>query len=247
MLRPIPEREWGRATELAEQYNISRTLLYELRDRAEEALHYAFLPQPSGPESKGEQIVLDREFIRRSITVLSLVKGSVRDIQLGLDLLFGETRSVGYISETLQEVGKVAAHYNDSLRFPLTMLGELDEIFQGRKPCLTVVDARSFLVLNLTAADHRDGTTWGVTLLNLQERGIRFHDLVSDGAKGIQAGVEAAELVVPFRPDLFHVIRDAHPISRRLEPKPPWWNKPLSIATITGAGCGMKRAAPWIP
>lgn len=217
MLRPIPEREWGRATELAEQYGISRTLLYELRDRAEEALYTAFLPQPPGPAPEAETVLINRDFIRRSVTVLSLLKGSVRDIQLGLDLLFGLSRSVGYISETLQEVGMAAADYNDSLRLPLPMLGELDETFQGRQPCLTVVDGRSFMVLNLTAAERRDGTTWGMTLLDLQARGIQFYDLVSDGAKGIQAGVEKAEVAVPLRPDLFHLTRDAHTIMRRLE------------------------------
>jgi hypothetical protein len=97
------------------------------------------------------------------------------------------------------------------------MLGELDETFQGRNPCLTVVDGRSFVVLNLTAADRRDGTTWAVTLLDLQERGIQFHDLVSDGAKGIRSGVEDAELAVPLRPDLFHLTQDAHKIAQRLE------------------------------
>ena len=217
MLRPIPEREWGRATELAEQYEISRTLLYELRDRAEEALYTAFLPRRPGPASEGESLIIDRDFIRRSVTVLSVLKGSVRDIQLGLELLFGISRSVGYISETLQEVGAAAADYNNSLRLPLAMLGELDETFQGRQPCLTIVDGRSFMVLNLTAAERRDGTTWGVTLLDLQERGVQFHDLVSDGAKGIQAGVAEAEIAVLLRPDLFHLTRDAHKITQRLE------------------------------
>jgi transposase-like protein len=105
MLRPLPERGWGRATELAEQYDISRTLLYHLRDQAQGALTQAFLPQPPGPGPEAATVLLDRDFIRRAVTVLALVKGSVRDIQLGLALLFGLSRSVGYISETLQEVG----------------------------------------------------------------------------------------------------------------------------------------------
>jgi hypothetical protein len=217
MLRPLPERGWGRATELAEQYDISRTLLYHLRDQAQGALTQAFLPQPPGPGPEAATVLLDRDFIRRAVTVLALVKGSVRDIQLGLALLFGLSRSVGYISETLQEVGGAATDYNNSVRLPLPMLGELDETFQGRQPCLTVVDGRSFMVLNLRAAAHRDGTTWGVTLLDLQERGVQFHDLVSDGAKGIQAGVAEAEIAVPLRPDLFHLTRAAHKITQRLE------------------------------
>ncbi len=217
MLREIPERKWGRATELAHEHNISRTLLYQLRDRARAALLDAFLPQQPGPKSVEQELTIDRDFICRAVTVLAMLKGSVRDIQLGLTLLFEVSRSVGYISETLQAVGAAAADYNDSLRIPLPMLGELDETFQGRQPCLTVVDGRSFMILNLHAAEHRDGTTWGVTLLDLQARGIRFHDLVSDGAPGIRAGVAAAELLVPLRPDLFHLIQDAHKVTRRLE------------------------------
>ena len=53
-------------------------------------------------------------------------------------------------------------------------MAEADEIFQGRQPCLTVVDGRSFLVLDLAPATARDATTWGVTFLDLQARGIQF-------------------------------------------------------------------------
>jgi hypothetical protein len=217
MLHEIPERTWGRATELAQEYNISRTLLYQLRDRAQAAILDALQPQKPGPKSVAQELIIDGDFIRRAITVLSFLKGSVRDIQLGLTLLFEVSRSVGYISETLQEVGAVAADYNASLRIPQPLLGELDETFQGRQPCLTVVDGRSFMILNLQAEEHRDATTWGVTLLDLQERGMQFHDLVSDAAPGIRAGVAAAELKVPLRPDLFHLIRDAHQVTQRLE------------------------------
>jgi hypothetical protein len=96
-------------------------------------------------------------------------------------------------------------------------LGEADEIFQGRHPCLTVVDGRSFLVLNLSAEQRRDATTWGVTFLNLQEQGVQFQDLAADGARGIRAGMQDAELAIPLRPDLFHLLRAGHRISRRLE------------------------------
>lgn len=126
-------------------------------------------------------------------------------------------RSVGYISQTLQEAGTAAAAYNAKISIPLAVLGEADEIFQGRRPCLTVVDGRSFLVLNLRPAETRDKTDWGLAFLNLQERGIQFHDLVSDGAKGIRAGAEEAQLDVPLRPDLFHLLRDSYQLSQQME------------------------------
>lgn len=97
------------------------------------------------------------------------------------------------------------------------MLGEADEIFQGRRPCLTVVDGRSFLVLHLAPAEARDATTWGLTFLELEEQVIRFQDLASDGARGIQAGVREAQLAIPLRPDLFHLLREAHRVSQQLE------------------------------
>jgi len=100
---------------------------------------------------------------------------------------------------------------------PLPILGEADEIFQGRRPCLTLVDGRSFLVLSLTPAESRDRTTWGLAYLDLAERGIQFHDLACDGGSGLRAGVSEAELVIPLRPDLFHILRDAHRLAQRLE------------------------------
>jgi len=78
-------------------------------------------------------------------------------------------------------------------------------------------NGRSFLVVNLTPTESRDATTWGVTYLEVIERGIRFQDLASDGATGLLAGVREAELAIPLRPDLFHLLQAAHRLTRRLE------------------------------
>ena len=217
MLQPIPEREWGRVTELAHTHNVSRQFLYQLRERALEALHGTLAPRQPGPAPQEKTVQIDPHFIQRAIAVLPLLKGSVRDIQHGLALLFGVERSVGYISETLTALGQQAAALNLRLRIPQPVLGEADEIFQGRQPCLTVVDGRSFLILNLRAAAARDGTTWGVTYLDLVERGIHFQDLACDGGTGLRAGVKEAELAIPLRPDLFHILQDAQRLTRRLE------------------------------
>jgi len=217
MLQPIPNREWGRATELAKAHKVSRTLLYQLRDQGAAGLAEVLAPRQPGPQPQTASLVIDKAFIQRTVVTMSLLKGTVRDIQCGLDLLFGVERSVGYISQTLNAAGTQATVRNRAILVPLPMLGEADEIFQGRKPCLTVVDGRSFLVLNLTPAESRDATTWGVTYLELVERGIRFHDLASDGGTGLLAGVKEAQLAIPLRPDLFHLLQAAYRLTRRLE------------------------------
>ncbi len=212
-----PDREWGLGVELARLYGVSRTLLYKTRDRARDAIVAALLPRDAGRPAPATTLTVDKALVDRAIATLPLLKGSVRDIRLGLSLILGVTRSVGYISQTLTAAGEQAMAYNLSISVPLPILGEADEIFQGRQPCLTLVDGRSFLVLHLTPAESRDSTTWGLTYLDLVERGIRFHDLASDGGTGLLAGVREAQLAIPLRPDLFHLLQDAHRLTRRLE------------------------------
>jgi len=217
MLVPLPDRKWGLVSELARLYGVSRTLLYEIRDRVLDALVEALLPRDVGRPSQVTTLTVDKAFIDRTITILPMLSSSVRDIRLGLNLILGVARSVGYISETLAAAGEQATAYNLGITVPLPILGEADEIFQGRKPCLTLVDGRSFLVLNLTPAESRDGTSWGLTYLDLVERGIQFQDLACDGGTGLRAGVREAGLAIPLRPDLFHILRDAHRLTQRLE------------------------------
>ena len=217
MLVPRPDRPWGLVSELAHHYGVSRTRLYELRDGAWEALIQTLQPGQVGRPTQVTSLRVDKAFIDRTIALLPMLTGSVRDIRWGLNLILGVERSVGYISQRLTAAGEQATAYNLGLTVPLPILGEADEIFQGRKPCLTLVDGRSFLVLNLTAAESRDSTTWGLTYLDLMERGIQFQDLACDGGTGLRAGVREAKLAVPLRPDLFHLLQEAHRLTRRLE------------------------------
>ena len=217
MLYPAAVRGWGRASELAREYGISRSLLYQFKDRVFEALEAALKPKAVGRPADVKSLVIDREYVHKAIAVMPMLTGSVRSIQMGLELLFGEQRSVGHISQTLQAAGAAAERQNQGVRVPLPVLGEADEIFAGRQPCLTVVDGRSFLVLNLAAAESRDATHWGLTFLDLAAQGVVFQDLAADGARGIRAGLQAAELAVPLRPDLFHLLREGKRQANRLE------------------------------
>jgi alpha-ketoglutarate-dependent taurine dioxygenase len=217
MLCPAEVRGWGRASELAEEYGISRSLLYQIKDRVFEALEAALKPKAVGRPAEVKNLVVDRDYLHKAIAVMPLLTGSVRSIQMGLALLFGVQRSVGHISQTLKAAGAAAERQNEGVRVPLPVLGEADEIFAGHQPCLTVVDGRSFLVLNLAAAESRDATHWGLTFLDLAAQGVVFQDLAADGARGIRTGLQDAELAVPLRPDLFHLLREGKRLANRLE------------------------------
>jgi len=54
-------------------------------------------------------------------------------------------------------------------------------------------------------------------LLDVQKQGVHLVDVASDGALGIRSGVKEVSLQIPLRPDLFHLIREAHRVTQRLE------------------------------
>lgn len=205
-----PSRRWGLVTDLAKRYHVSRKFLYQQRDKAKSCLMSSLVAEPPGPKATSPMLTVDRKHLQKSIvTMASAVPASVRGIQTCLEYVLNTHRSIGYISQTLQQAGEAAGQQNQQLSFPEPVLGEADEIFQGRNPCLTVVDARSFAILQLSLQSQRDGVTWAISFLDLLEQGIRFQDVACDGADGIRSGVEQAELSVPLRPDLFHLLMES--------------------------------------
>jgi hypothetical protein len=213
-----PSRPWGLVTHLAEKHQVSRKFLYQQRDKAGTVLLTALAAKVPGRKLASAMLAVDRDHLRRSIvTLATAIPGSIRNIQACLELVLETHRSIGFISQTLKQAGEAASQQNRRLALPQPVLGEADEIFQGRNPCLTVVDGHSFAILYLSPQAQRDATTWGVSFLDLQDQGIRFQDVACDGARGIRSGMEQAELCVPLRPDLFHLLREASVLMRRLE------------------------------
>jgi hypothetical protein len=136
MLVPAEVRGWGRASELVREYEISRSLLYQFKDRVQTALETALQPKPVGRPVEEKLVRVDRDAVRKAIAVLSLVTGSVRSIQVGLELLLGVRRSVGYISQTLQAAGEAAEAGNAELCVPPTVLAAFGpDCGMRRSPC----------------------------------------------------------------------------------------------------------------
>jgi len=212
-----PQRVWGEATQLAHTYGVSRKFLYGLRKRTEQSLQASLAPHPVGREANAPTLRVDQQLVRRAILVLSVLPPSIRNLQLAVKLLLGQHCSVGFIQQTLRVAGQRAQAENQSLHPVRPIQGEADEIYKTGQPCLTVLDGRSLLVLNLAHQDDCDRTTWGVTLLELQQQGVCFEDIALDGSLNLRAGIGDAALDCPLRPDLFHLFQEGCEISRKLK------------------------------
>ena len=70
MLIPLPDRKWGLVSELARLHSVSRTLLYEIRDRASDAIVEALLPRDAGRPAQGTTLMVNKAFIDRTIAIL---------------------------------------------------------------------------------------------------------------------------------------------------------------------------------
>jgi hypothetical protein len=133
-----PTRSWGEATALALQYDVSRKFLYTLTARAAQGLRNALTAQPPGPKPEANILVVDDEALRQAMVVLATaVPGTVRGIQLTLELLFHHHCAVGLISQTLQDAGEQAQRYNAGIALPIPVLGE-DEARAAVKAMRTV-------------------------------------------------------------------------------------------------------------
>jgi hypothetical protein len=96
-------------------------------------------------------------------------------------------------------------------------IGAHDELFQAGQPVLVGADVASTFCYLLSLEEHRDADTWGIRLLELQERGFQPEATIADFGQGLRAGQELALPEVPCRGDVFHVFQELEIVVRFLE------------------------------
>jgi hypothetical protein len=82
---------------------------------------------------------------------------------------------------------------------------------------LVGVDADSTFCYLLSLEEHRDAETWGVRLLELQDRGFAPEATVADAGSGLRAGQTLAMPGVPCHGDVFHILQTVQSLHTFLE------------------------------
>ena len=200
---------------------VSRNFVYRQAAKAEEALDEVFAANGGG--APGEERVLfylpvTKSWLRQVTLGLTLTcHSSFRGVVEFFDDVFDYPISVSTVHNILQQAVEQARSYNLGQDLSGVRIGAHDEIFQSGRPVLVGADVASTYCYLLSLEEHRDGDTWGVRMLELEDQGFHPEATIADAGKGLRAGQALAMPTIPCRGDVFHALQDAQSLLRFLE------------------------------
>lgn len=201
--------------QLARDAHVSRPFLYRQLHCARQALEQAFSPTYDD-DPVLFHLPVTRAWLHMFVLVLHLTcRASYRNIRRAMSLLFDTSISLGSIHNLLQRTASRVAELHEDEPLSMARIGAHDELFHAQAPILSGVDVPSGYCYLLEKHEHRDADTWGVALLELQDRGLALEQVIADGGKGLRAGHRAAGYAqVDY--DHFHMLAAAKQMARYL-------------------------------
>jgi hypothetical protein len=207
-------------TALADQADVSRKFVYHQVSIAQHALDLAFATPPANLDTDHIlfHIPVTKRWLWQVVLVLLLVcRSSYRGVIDFFRICFDYPISLGTIHNIAYDAVEQARAHNTTQRLEGVRFGIPDEIFQAGVPILVGIDAYSTYCYLLSQEECRDGDTWGVRLLELQDRGFNPQANIADFGSGLRAGHAEALPNTPCRGDVFHALQTVTPVVTALE------------------------------
>jgi hypothetical protein len=190
--------------------------LYRQKSKADTALDQAFAPVQADSSVLFYLPVTAAWLDQLVVSLILICHSSYRGvIRLLLDL-FDIPTSLGDIHNLMKATAEQAALINATQDLSPIRVGLHDELFQGNHPVLAGVDAASTYCHLLVEAQHRDGDTWGVHLLDAQAQGFNPDYTIADAGAGLRAGQRAALGNTPCHGDVFHLHQQCEALANLL-------------------------------
>jgi hypothetical protein len=208
---------------LAMRHEVSRKFVYQQMAKATAAVDQAF--QPPAP-SEGHvlfRLAVTPQWLEQLVLSLTLIcHSSYRGVMELLETMFDyHDLSLGSIHNFLMRAVDKARQANATEDLSAIRVGAHDEIYQARQPVLVGMDVASTYCYLLQAVEHCDETTWGVALLELQDRGLDLDYTIADAGLALRAGQQAAWGDVPCHGDIFHPEKSLHELCTFLSRRVP--------------------------
>jgi hypothetical protein len=203
---------YGKMTQLAREYHISRTFLYQMTWAAYRQLEILF--------SDAKNLVQDPQPLLEPLMLLLRLEGtcSIPSLSSILTYFQYQPNSVGYLSECFQTYGR-ALPSTLSMTESKVVFYLSDEIFARHQPILVTIEAQSTAILKIQLASDRSAQTWKAHFEDLGEH--RFHSIgmASDRGVGLVAGYQSACQDARWVCDRFHEFQDLFDRRQQLERK----------------------------
>jgi hypothetical protein len=204
-------------TDLADAFDVSRKFVCQQRTRAEEALDDAFAPQQADDQVLF-YLPVTKRWLRQLVLGLVLICHSpLRGVLELLRDLFDFDMALGTIFYIVRAAVAPAQQQNHAQDLSRVRVGTHDEIFQARQPVLVGIDALSSYCYLLSLEESRDADTWGVRLLELQERGFDPDYVVADAGNALRAAQAEVLPGTSCRSDVFHALMEVSEVVTKLE------------------------------
>ncbi len=203
---------YGKMTQIAQEYHISRTFLYQLTWAAQRQLNVLF----------SEPACLDQDLQSQLEPLILLLrlegKCSLPSIASILKHFAYQPGSVGYLSEYFQDYGRCVPS-TLSMAQKKVVFYLSDEIFAIGTPILVTIEAQSTAILKIQRASDRSAQTWQAHFENLGDHLFHSIGMASDRGVGLMAGYQAACQDGLWVCDQFHEFQDLFNRCHQLERK----------------------------
>jgi hypothetical protein len=204
-------------TGLAEEVGVSRKFVYQQAGIAQAALDDAFA-STQADDKVLFSLPITKNWLKQATLGLTLLcHSSYRGVHEFCHDLLGVNLAVGTVHNIVQDAIDKARPHNLGQNLANVDIAGLDEIFQKRQPVLVGADIRSTYCFLLSGEEQRDGDTWALRLLELQDRGFAPKATIADFGTGIRAGQQRALPGVRCRGDIFHARQEITPLVAFLE------------------------------
>jgi hypothetical protein len=203
---------YGKMTEIAQAYHISRTFLYQLTWAAQHHLEDLF--------SDPQHLVEAPEPLLEPLILLLRLEGkcSIPSLSSILKRLGYQPNSVGYLSNAFHAYG-VCVPSTLSMAQTKLVFYLSDELFALQRPILVTLEAQSTAILKIQLASDRSAPTWKAHFEDLSDHHFQSIGMASDRGVGLVAGYQAACPEAIWVCDQFHEFQDLFNRCRQLERK----------------------------
>jgi hypothetical protein len=202
---------YGLVSQLSREHHISRQWLYALKEKGQKAIERVFCPEK---QLKEQKVSIERAVL----TLFTECHGSREGIQTSLRDILGIRVSTGKISAILHKAGKRAQELLDR-QIPGGMRAlALDEQYGSKRgeAYLNIVDVQSGQVLASVPPVGVDTDSWKLLLWQMQEKGLKWDIIVSDGGKAIHNAVHQVTPAQVHQRDVWHVLHECQKAQKRL-------------------------------